>query len=243
MPETSEDLTPRVIGAGFGRTGTASLKRALERLGFGPCHHMEEVIRRPAEVPTWERAARGEKIDWKIFMRGWGSCVDFPSSLYYRELMDAFPDAKVVLTTREAASWYESMTQTIVPLMTRFPNRLVMPHLPYLGAPARSMRDTSLRRELLDHFADKDHAVAMFTARNEEVVRAVPAERLLVFQVSEGWAPLCKFLGVPVPDGPFPRVNDAAEFKKRVIASTIISWVVVLGGISFALSVLAWLFR
>jgi hypothetical protein len=144
MSANDSSITPRVIGAGFGRTGTSSLKCALEMVGFGPCHHMEEVIKRPAEVKTWEAAARGEKVDWGKFLRGWGATIDFPSALYYRELMQAFPEAKVILTVRDPASWYASVSQTIVPAMTRFPNRFVAPFLPFMGAPARSMKRTRI---------------------------------------------------------------------------------------------------
>src|SRR5262245_46037348 len=111
MTETLPEQPMRVIGAGFGLTGTSTHKLGLEMLGFGPCHHMVEVLKHPHEMPTWERAARGEAIDWKTFMRPWGSSCDFPSSLYYRELMDAFPDSKVILSTRDPASWYASMSE------------------------------------------------------------------------------------------------------------------------------------
>lgn len=233
----------RVIGAGYGRTGTASLKRALETLGFGPCHHMEEVIKHPSDVATWERAGAGEKVDWKAFMSSWGSSCDFPSSMYYRELMEAFPEAKVILTVRSAESWYASMSETIVPMLTRFPNSLVVPWLPYISAPGRTMKHTKLKRELLDRFADKAHVTKQFDAHVEEVKRVVPAERLLVFEVKEGWEPLCAFLGVPVPSEPFPRVNDTAEFKKRVVAATVVSWIVLLTPISLVLALLTRLAR
>jgi hypothetical protein len=235
----SKDLVPRVIGAGWGRTGTASTKRALELLGLGPCHHMEEVIKHPPEVPTWERAARGETIDWKTFMRGWGSCVDFPSAIYYRELMEAFPDAKVILSVRDADSWYASMGETIVPMLSRFPNRIVMPYLPHLGAPSRAVGQTQIRREVIDRFSDREHVKKVFNDHTEQVKRVVPAERLLVFEAKQGWEPLCAFLGVPVPKEPFPRLNDTAEFKKRVFAATVISWLLLLVPIAIAIAVIS----
>lgn len=239
MGEPSEGL--RVIGAGMGRTGTSSLKRALEQLGFSPCHHMEEVIKHPEQVPTWQAAARGETIDWARLFRGWGAAVDFPSALYYRELMAAFPDAKVVLSVRDADGWYESMAQTIVPSLTRFPNRVVVPLLPYLSGPARVMGATRLRRELIDRFSDREHAKKVFIDWNEEVKRTVPKDRLLVFEAREGWEPLCEFLGVPVPDVPYPRVNDTAEFRRRVIAGTVLSWLVLLVPLALALVLVGWL--
>jgi hypothetical protein len=241
MAKANDERTPRVIGAGWGRTGTASLKLALEKLGFGPCHHMEEVLKFPPDVPTWVRAARGEKIDWKTFLRGWGATCDFPSALYYRELVDTFPDAKVVLTVRDPDGWYESMRTTIVPSIKRFPNRLIVKHLPYIGAPARVMNATPLKGTIMDRFDDKPAIVAQFTAHNEEVRRVVPPERLLVFDVKQGWGPLCAFLGVPVPDGDFPRVNDAKQFQSYTKRATIVSWVLLLLPIVALAGLLRWL--
>ena len=228
----------RVIGAGFGRTGTTSLKLGLEMLGFGPCHHMIEVLKHPKEVPTWERAARGESIDWKTFMRPWGSSCDFPSAFYYRELMEAFPDAKVILSTRDPASWYTSMSETIVPMQTRFPNRFIVPLLPVVSGPLRVLNGTSVAAEIIDRFEDREYVLARYEAHIEEVKRTVPAERLLVFEAKQGWGPLCEFLGVPVPSEPFPRVNDTAEFKRRVTAATVISWFILLLPIVIALALL-----
>lgn len=236
-------VTPRVIGAGFGRTGTASLKYALEMTGFGPCHHMQEVIKRPAEVKTWEAAARGEKVEWRTFLRGWGATVDFPSALYYSELMEAFPDAKVILTIRDAASWYASLSQTIVPAMTRFPNRFVARFLPFIGAPARSMKRTRIYRDVIERFEERDHVLRVFTDHIDEVKRSVPAERLLVYQVSQGWEPLCAFLGVPIPDSPFPRVNETATFKRIVFAITVVCWLVLILPPVLAIGIWLWLTR
>jgi hypothetical protein len=241
MAKADDGRTPRVIGAGWGRTGTASLKLALEKLGFGPCHHMEEVLKFPPDVPTWVAAARGEKIDWKTFLRGWGATCDFPSAQYYRELIEAFPDAKVVLTVRDADGWYESMRTTIVPSIKRFPNRFIVPHLPYIGAPARVMNPTPLKARIIDRFADKPTVVAEFEAHNEEVKRVVPPEKLLVFDVKQGWAPLCAFLGAPVPEGEFPRVNDAKQFQGYTTRATVVSWVLLLVPLAAIAGLLRWL--
>jgi len=234
-------ITPRVIGAGFGRTGTASLKRALEMIGFGPCHHMEEVIKHPAEVKTWESAARGETIDWPTFLQGWGSTVDFPSSVYYRDLVTAFPQAKVILTVRDAASWYTSMSQTIVPAMTDFPNHAVARFLPIVGAPARALHNTWIDREVIRRFSEREHVLRVFRDHIEQVKRVVPADRLLIYQVSEGWGPLCAFLGVPVPNTPFPRVNDTAQFRRSVAMIKVICWMVLLLPLAIAGGLVWWL--
>lgn len=230
-----------MIGAGWGRTGTASLKRALEELGFGPCHHMEEVMGTPADVPTWVSAARGGKVDWATFLRGWGATCDFPSALYYRELAAAFPEAKVVLTVRDADGWYESMRTTIVDVFKRFPNRYIVKHLPRVGAPFKVMNPSPLKAQVMDCFQDKPAVVAQFEAHTEEVKRSIPAERLLVFDVKQGWEPLCQFLGVPVPAGPFPRVNDAKQFQGYTKRATIVSWAILLLGAGVLARLLTWL--
>lgn len=230
----------KVIGAGFGRTGTSSLKQALERLGFGPCYHMEEVVKKPAGVPFWQAAARGQAVDWRALFAGWGSAVDFPAALYYRELADAFPDAKVVLTVRDPEKWYESMRQTIHPSLTRFPNRIVAPWLPFVSGPYLTMGETEMKREVIDRFADKAHVLGVFAARNDEVRRTIPPERLLEFRVSEGWGPLCAFLGVPVPDEPFPNVNDTANFQAITRRVAVMSWIVLLGPVAAAIAALGW---
>jgi hypothetical protein len=241
MGKANDDRTPRVIGAGWGRTGTNSLKLALEKLGFGPCHHMEEVIKYPPDVPTWAAATRGGKVDWKTFLRGWGATCDFPSALFYRELAETFPDAKVVLTVRDPDSWYESMRTTIVDALRRFPNRFIVKHLPYVGAPARVMGGSPLKSKLIDRFDDKPAIIAQFTAHTEEVKRVISSERLLVYEVKQGWAPLCAFLGVPVPDGDFPRVNDAKQFQSLTKRATIVSWVLLLLPIAALAGLLRWL--
>lgn len=216
---------PKVIGSGFGRTGTMSLKRALEILGFGPCHHMEEVFKAPAQVPTWEAAGRGEPVDWQRFLAGWGAAVDFPAAFYWRELADAFPDAKIVHTVRDPSGWFDSFSATILPSVTHFPSRVVGPWLPFASAPFRVASSAQLHRLLGPNPADRANAIRVFEAHTAEVKRSIPADRLLVYDVREGWGPLCAFLGVPVPDVAFPRVNDTAEFQRRTRIGAAVSWV------------------
>jgi hypothetical protein len=242
VTKATDGRTPRVIGAGWGRTGTASLKRALEQIGFGPCHHMEEVMANPQDVPTWVAAARGTKVDWATFLRGWGATCDFPSALYYRELAEVFPEAKVVLTVRDPNGWYESMRTTIVDAFKRFPNRYIVKHLPRVGAPFKVMNASPLKAKVMDPFDDKPAILAQFAAHTEEVKRIIPPERLLVFDVKQGWEPLCKFLGVPVPDGPFPRVNDAKQFQGYTKRGTIVSWAILAIAAGLLVGLLRWLF-
>lgn len=202
-----------VVGAGFGRTGTLSLKLALERLGFGPCHHMRELVERPEQVALWARVARGETADWDEVYDGYRSTVDWPGARYWRELAAHFPQAKVILTVRDPRRWYESVEGSIYQGAT----------MPVRDPAVAAMRDV-VHRVVWDgtfggRFADVDHALAVFAAHNDAVRRAIPAGRLLEFEVREGWGPLCEFLGVPVPDEPFPHVNDreslAREMRER----------------------------
>ncbi len=218
-----------VIGVGMGRTGTNSLKLALEELGYGPCYHMKEVMDRRDRAKTWRRVLDGDiPADWHELYRGYRSTVDWPGAFYWRELVDTYPDAKVVLSVRDPQRWVDSMYKTIFrfPLRRRNllarlnfsffsvlnPNALAVPH----------MLDGVWRVIFEDrHFGrpgDREFAIEAFLKHNEEVKAYVPADRLLVYQVSEGWEPLCAFLGVPVPDKPFPRVNDTEEFRRDINA-------------------------
>jgi hypothetical protein len=217
-----------VIGAGWGRTGTESLKAALEMLGFGTCYHMFELLRRTRQVKHWEALARGERPDYDDLFRGFRSAVDFPAAKYYRELAAEYPNAKVVLSVRDPASWYESASKTILRGIPP-PMRLVPPLLGVFSPNIRGMGPlmTHLEKDLYNGFfegkaRDKDHMIARFVAWNEEVQRTIPKERLLVYEVKQGWEPLCAFLGKPVPSEPFPRNNDGASFQRRTRVSNVI---------------------
>ncbi|CAM05130.1 hypothetical protein A8924_6292 [Saccharopolyspora erythraea NRRL 2338] len=208
-----------VIGAGFGRTGTTSLKVALEHLGFGPCFHMYELLAKPELMDDWIRLADGETVPWDQVFAGYSSTVDWPGTSYWRELVDAHPEAKVILTDRDADRWYESTYNTIYSLANSEP--------PAQGdeVDAVAARFRPVLHKLIwdgefdGRFADRDHAIEVFHRHNAEVRRYVPADRLLVFRVSQGWQPLCDFLGVDVPDAVFPHVNDTAsmpELMRRI---------------------------
>lgn len=209
-----------VIGVGFGRTGTASLKLALERVGFGPCYHMFEVLERPERARDWMEAADGGPADWDRILAGYRSTVDWPGTYFWRELVDAYPGARVVLTVRDPAAWYDSAAGTIFRATLRS-SRPLARLLLRLGRPRALREFTPMVRRLIwdgtfdGRFADRDHAIRVFERHGEEVRRRVPADRLLVLDVGQGWEPLCAFLGVPVPDEPFPRVNDAKTFRRR----------------------------
>jgi hypothetical protein len=195
----------KVIGAGFGRTGTSSIKAALEKLGFGPCCHMSEVVKNPDHLKAWGAAARGEPVDWREVLKGYEATTDWPWCTYYKELMRAFPDAKVLLSVRDPEEWYES---TITTIYSMYKISRYISHGPgSVPAGGGIWGDT-----FSGHFEDREHAMAVFERHNEEVVRHVPPERLLVYEVKEGWGPLCEFLDTEVPEGlPFPRLNGYAK--------------------------------
>lgn len=201
-------MSLEVIGAGFGRTGTNSLKLALEMLGFGPCHHMHEVATHTEQVPIWEDVAHGRRTDWESVFAGYRSQVDWPGARYWHELADAFPAAKVILTVRPAEDWYRSFSATVGPEL------LAPPTSPEPVALARRL----MQREIIAHqvFGDRPlegaHAIHVFRRHVDEVQRTVTPERLLVFDVSNGWGPLCAFLGVAAPSRPFPKTNSVREF-------------------------------
>ena len=198
-----------VIGSGFGRTGTRSLKDALEHLGFGPCHHMEEVFPSPEQIGFWQAVASRQPVDWKRVFAGYASQVDWPGAHVWRELAEAYPGAKVIHTVRSDESWWKSFSGTIG-------KRLRINRGMDLPAQARVMSDVVMEIVGLQTFgggfADKSKALAAYHQRERDVRLAIPAERLLVFDVAEGWQPLCRFLGVAVPRVPFPRTNSRDDF-------------------------------
>jgi Sulfotransferase domain len=209
----------KVIGAGFGRTGTMSLKAALEQLGSGPCYHMVDLIARPEQAPAWRDAANGGPRDWDSLLAGYEATVDWPGCTFYRELLDSCPDAKVLLTVRDPDAWYESTLNTLHAVRDAMRNGRIASADAELAAP-----DAVL--DVIDRiiwegtfggrFHDRAHAVEVFNAHNEQVRETVPADRLVVHEIKDGWEPLARLLEVDVPDAPFPRLNDTAAFRSMV---------------------------
>jgi hypothetical protein len=203
----------KIVGAGFGRTGTLSLKSALERLGFGPCYHMFEVVERPAHIEMWHRLAFGGSMDWDLLFKDFQSAVDWPAARYWRELADYYPDAKVLLSVRDPEGWYKSVTDTIYRGLTmRIPDKAPEP---------RKLQAAMARKIVLEdtfdgRFEDKAYAIAVFNRHNQTVRNSIDPARLMVFDAKEGWAPLCRFLGVAQPDEPFPRLNDTATIQEMM---------------------------
>jgi hypothetical protein len=233
----------KVIGAGLGRTGTLSLKVALEQLGFARCYHMTEVLAHPEHIPVWDAAARGEPVDWEALFRGYQATVDWPGCNFYAELLRLYPEARVILTVRDPDRWYDSARQTIYYVRHAIPAWLA-PLLPRMRR-FRPMLDRLIWVGMFHgRFEDRLYAIEVFRRHKEQVKRSVPPDRLLVYEVGEGWGPLCAFLGVPVPEGqPFPHLNDAAEFRARIRRGALIVRTIALAIGGTAALLLAWLAR
>ncbi len=192
-----------VIGTGFGRTGTDSMREALNMLGFGRCHHMREVNNDPEQKRLWRAVAAGTAVSWSELFAGYQSCVDWPSAHYWRQLIDVYPNAKVVLTYRSPESWWESFSKTILVGITRSTD---------LG----SIGVALIRETVFSGRAgDRDYAMGVYQANVDAVLATVPKERLLVHELGDGWEPLCGHLGVPVPEQAYPSGNSSAEFVRR----------------------------
>lgn len=207
----------KVIGAGFGRTGTMSQKAALEQLGFGPSFHMIDIARRPELLPGWQAAVDGEDVDWKALLDGWASAVDWPACTFWREIWAAFPDAKVLLSVRDPDAWYASCAKSIhASAQAAAKGELEGGSVEVSPEAMKMINGLIWNGTFKGRFDDKDYAIGVYEAHNEDVKNKVPADRLLVYDVKEGWEPLCEFLDVPVPDGPMPHLNDATSFRAMV---------------------------
>ncbi len=202
-----------IIGAGFGRTGTYSLKAALEQLNFCPCHHMSEVINDPKQIEAWSNVAQG-RPDYGAIFSDFRSAVDFPVSAYWQDVLAAMPDAKVILSHREAEDWYGSFSQTILPLI------LDKEAWPKNAVPWFQMIETVIIGKALGGCTDRDGILKAYRA-NEAAARELEAQgKALIYSVRDGWDPLCRFLGVDVPDAPFPKTNARADFFASVKSGT-----------------------
>ena len=196
-----------LVGAAFPRTGTMSVKQALEHLGLGPCYHMHEVFRNPEHIEIWHAVCDGQMPDWRTLLAGYTATLDTPACHYWQELARCFPQAKVLLLSRDPQSWYESMCSTIHPMVMSSQGK---------NDPALAMvHRLFFQKHMNGRFEDRDYAVAVYQRYCAQVRETLPPERLLDFEVSQGWEPLCNFLGCRVPDQPFPMRNTRSEFRER----------------------------
>jgi hypothetical protein len=200
-------MSLQVIGAGLGRTGTLSLKLALEQLGLGPCYHMAELMMNPERAPLWIAAADG-KPDWDAIFAGYSSTTDYPACIYWRELAQKYPDAKLILTKRDKEKWFESTQATIFSEGMSARIR---------GTPIEKFFEKTVWKGVgFERLHDREAMISYFEKHNAAVEAGVAKKRLLVYDVAQGWEPLCQFLGVAVPDAPFPKVNTREEMQARM---------------------------
>lgn len=200
----------KVIGTGFGRTGTDSMREALEILGFGPCHHMRELIKNPEHERLWKSVVAGATPNWDLLLGGYNSCVDWPSAHFWPQLIEAFPEAKVILTWRSAESWWKSFEKTILQGILSFVETEATPKNAELIGP----------KVFHDRPDDRDHCISVYEANVAAVKKNIPAERLLIHKLGDGWEPLCSHLNVPVPKVPYPNSNSTRNFQGEFLETT-----------------------
>ena len=197
----------KVVGAGVGRTGTHSLKVALEQLLGGTCHHMIEVFAHPEEIPVWTDAIDGKPVDWGALMSGYTAQVDWPGGSFWPELSAANPDALVLLSTRDPDAWFTSCSNTIFAGI----QGMIDGGDQWMGAMLRLFRE-----RFSDQIEDRDAMIAAYERHNAAVRAAIPEERLLDWTAADGWEPICARLGLPVPSDPFPVTNTTSEFREML---------------------------
>jgi len=201
-----------IIGAGFGRTGTTSLKLALQELGLGPCYHMHDVFTQEGHAQLWRDAQTNGDADWATLFDGYRAAVDWPPSFFWRQLVASYPNAKVILTVRDPDDWYRSISTTLFAAQQRDLPPEDAPLYPQLAMP----RELILYGTFDGRADDKEYVIDIYEKHIAEVQTAVPANQLLTYDVADGWVPLCDFLGIPVPDTPFPKLNTKKEFVERI---------------------------
>ncbi|PZD70367.1 hypothetical protein C1752_13902 [Acaryochloris thomasi RCC1774] len=193
----------KVIGAGLGRTGTTSLKLALEKLLGGPCYHMDEVLSHPEHISLWHAAAQGKGVDWSTIFDGYIATVDWPSSAFWFELSSIYTDSLVILSYRDADSWWESARSTIF----RYTEES--------SGEWRVMADELFSNRFTSAITNRSACIAAFNQHNERVRKSNLGNRLLEWQPSEGWEPLCRSLGLAIPEEPFPHLNSMQDFVQE----------------------------
>lgn len=211
----------KIIGAGFGRTATNSLKIALEQLGYNPCHHMHEVRADNDQIKWFNQAADGNSMDWDIVFEQFEAAVDWPASAYYMELAEHYPEAKVILSMRDADKWYDSTRETIYALSTSIPSWLLV-LIPRLRRLSKMVNKTVWNGVFAGQFESRERSIGIYNEHIEQVKQVIAPQRLLLHEAKDGWKPLCEFLGKPIPQTPYPRVNESAEIKNSI---KILTWV------------------
>lgn len=220
----------KIIGAGFGRTGTASMKDALELLGYKKCHHMKEVMLSDKQIAMFDRVSQNLEVDWDDVFDGFEAAVDWPAAARYKDLMQKYPEAKVILTARDPEAWYQSVKGTIYEISNNIPPiiMLLVPRARHI----MTMIQRLIWGEVFDgRFEEKQHAIDVYNKNVADVIANVPKDRLLVHSSKEGWQPLCEFLDKPIPDQPYPHSNEGKMFKRVILVLkmlNILPWAVLL---------------
>jgi len=207
-------MTLKIIGTGFGRTGSHSLKLALEMLGQGPCYHMMEVFAHPGHAAIWQAIGEGRRNDFDAVLAGFPATVDWPAAYFWRALVERNPAAKILHTERPSEEWFASVSKTIFPAISR----TLPPDAPEPFPDYRAQNAMARKLIIQDTFGgdlSKENAIRVYDAHNAAVRREIPRERLLVFNARDGWEPLCRFLGVPAPAAEYPKTNSTDEFRAR----------------------------
>jgi hypothetical protein len=203
-------MSLKIIGAGLGRTGTHTLALALEKLNFGPCYTVNTLKKNPLHVAIWNEAISGKTVDWQSLYQGYGSAVEWPTVSFFPQVLQAFPKAKVILTLRDAKEWYESARATIFEALELSQYN---PNPPGKNRPAVELtRRLVLEIMFQGKYKDEAQAIEIYNQHNLQVREIVSEDRLLIYKITEGWLPLCEFVGVAVPNEPFPKSNDRTKF-------------------------------
>lgn len=213
-----------ILAVGVPRTGTSSLKAALNTLGFGGCMHMDELFNQPHLVDYWIELYETGTTDFDVLFDGYRSSTDFPGCFQYEPLRNQYPDLKVILNYRDPASWYESMMKTVYPTVPKTAEAKAMlaekgkdnPRFLGIAKTLALVEVYLLNRHYGGDFLNREKTIATYLDHCERVRREVPAGQLLEWEVSQGWEPLCAFLGVPVPEEDFPFKNKRADFQAQL---------------------------
>ncbi|KAI9148056.1 hypothetical protein HJFPF1_11878 [Paramyrothecium foliicola] len=221
--QCSRQVPMKVLILGLGRTGTASMRAAMKQMGYVDTYHMMNCsIENPPDALMWMDALTAKydgkgkpftREDWDQLLGNAQAVCDWPAIAFARELIEAYPEAKVVLTNRDVNSWHASTMKTVYWRVTD-PELRWLSHFDW----AASMYYPMLKK-FFDTFFHGDfpnRGKEVFERHYAEVRSLVPKERLLEYRVTDGWGPLCEFLEQPVPKGvPFPNVNDNSDFVTR----------------------------
>jgi len=216
-------MSLKVIGTGLGRTGTYSLKLAIEQLGVGKCYHMVELFQQPERLKYFKKAEKGEEVNWNELFNGYKAAVDYPVARYYKQITEFYPEAKVIHTLRDPEEWYESASATIFWASNPYSLRILKMavHLPFSSEARRRIPVLMYNRKLSElefgkDLENKEKVIKRYNKHYEEVIKTIPDDRLLLFDPKSGWEPLCRFLKLPVPLIPYPKSNTRKEFLDRV---------------------------